>query len=259
MGRDISTRATGSLVADRSALQRHTRCSTSRSGARCSCPRRPRCTRDDVGGELPGRRHGRQYHQGERRLTNIRSSTAEVLERSIPPRGAQPGAVPRVLPRTTKSRGDPQAGADPQGGPRPDRAGPNRRQGARRPNRGDPRRRCSTRGRSRTSRAVVLCCAVLAGLVALTGCDPAEPRPGHQDPRTGPPRRDGDPARQPDRRHGTRRAWPTPPTPRWRPGCSSAPLTTYAVGSLRRRHRPAVRAGPLVATVRRSGDHPGRG
>ena len=108
----------------------------------------------------------------------------------------------------------------------------------------------STRARSRTSRAVALCCAVLAGLVALTGCV-TRPNPGPD-------------IKTPEqaRRGGTVTLLDNRTVSTWDPQSLSDPadatlasrlfvrtLTTYAVGAFEGGTGPQSGAGPLVGDL----------
>ena len=60
----------------------------------------------------------------EKKLTNVRSAGAEVLERLVPAAPDEPRAGAGVLPRGRVRRGHPRRGPHPQGGPEHQRAGP---------------------------------------------------------------------------------------------------------------------------------------
>ena len=60
----------------------------------------------------------------EKKLTNVRSSTGDELERLIPPKNLMTGAGAGVLPRRRVHRGHPGRRPDPQGRPVGQRAGP---------------------------------------------------------------------------------------------------------------------------------------
>jgi GTP-binding protein TypA/BipA len=124
---EITTRISGSLVADRSGPVTPTRWSTCRSAAPSSSSRHRGLRGHDRRRELPRRRHGRQHHQGEEAHQRAGLRSVRRPRAARPAAQALPGAVPGVLPRGRVRRGHPGGRPHPQGRPRPDAAGPRRR------------------------------------------------------------------------------------------------------------------------------------
>ena len=83
---ELRTRPTGSLVADRHGWSPRTRCSTCRSAARCSSAPATEVYEGMIVGENARSDDMDVNPTKEKKLTNVRSSTGEELERLIPPR-----------------------------------------------------------------------------------------------------------------------------------------------------------------------------
>ena len=115
-----ATRPTGSLVADRAGVvDRRSRCSTCRSAARCSSSPATEVYEGMIVGENSRSDDMDVNITKEKKLTNMRSSTGDELERLVPPRSCSPGAGAGVLPRGRVRRGHPGRRPDPQGRARP--------------------------------------------------------------------------------------------------------------------------------------------
>ncbi len=105
---DISTRISGSLVADRSgAATAYAMANLQERGSMFISP-----TTEVYEGMIVGE-NSRVDDMDvnitkEKKLTNVRSAGADVLERLAPPRTPVARAVPRVLPRGRVRRGDPR-------------------------------------------------------------------------------------------------------------------------------------------------------
>ena len=190
---DISTRISGSLVADRSgAATAYAMANLQERGSMFIAPDHRGLRGHDRRRELPRRRHGRQHHQGE-------EAHQRALRRCRRPRAARAAAHPvaravaGVLPRGRVRRGDPRGHPHPQGRARPDPARPRRRPGEEELSPGGPegQRRHAPGADSREPSfappssapglvptlvgAVLAVALVVAGVFALGGRAPADP------------------------------------------------------------------------------------